>query len=151
MGGALRQGHLLRPALSGGHGEEGQQGPQHVVVMELILLPFSVPRLHLILLIEEVLATATENGDCEATKGHPSMATREVGEEEEEAPTSPRSAWEAATPPFSPGVCGYPLGDKSKVMPCPVGELIQANLLFFSMVCSGISVARPGTEPGLHW
>lgn len=31
--------------------------------MELILLPLSVPRLHLVLLIEEVLATATESGD----------------------------------------------------------------------------------------
>ena len=55
--------HLLWPAFSRGHGEEGQQCPQHVVIMELILLPLSIPRLHLILLIEEVLASATENGD----------------------------------------------------------------------------------------
>lgn len=61
--GALWLGHLLWPAFSRGHSEEGQQSPQHVVVMEFILLPLSVSCLHLILLIEEVLATATENGD----------------------------------------------------------------------------------------
>lgn len=61
--GAPWSGHLLRPAFSRGHGEEGQQSPQHVVIMELVLPPLSVPCLHLVLLIEEVLATATENGD----------------------------------------------------------------------------------------
>lgn len=58
-------GHSLWPAFSRGHGEESQQSPQHVVIMELVFLPLSVPCLHLVLLVEEVLAAATENGGHE--------------------------------------------------------------------------------------
>lgn len=54
-------GHSLRPALARGHGEEREQGPEHVVVVELVLLPLTVAGLHLVLLVQEVLASVTES------------------------------------------------------------------------------------------
>lgn len=55
------QGYSLWPALSRGHREEREQGPEHVVVVEFVLLPLAVPGLHFVLLVQEVLASVTES------------------------------------------------------------------------------------------
>lgn len=52
--------YSLWPALSRGHREEREQSPEHIVIVELILLPFAVPGLYFVLLIQEVLASVTE-------------------------------------------------------------------------------------------
>ena len=54
---------ILRwPALSGGHGEEGEEGPQHVVVVELVLLPLPRHGGHLVLIVVQELTSGEERG-----------------------------------------------------------------------------------------
>lgn len=53
--------YSLWPALSRGHREEREQGPEHVVIVELVLLPLPVPGFYFVLLIQEVLASVTES------------------------------------------------------------------------------------------
>lgn len=50
----------LRPALSGGHGEEGEQGPDHIVVVKLVSPPVS--SLHLFLVFP-VVNVVTPQGE----------------------------------------------------------------------------------------
>lgn len=120
---------LLWPAFSRGHGEEGQQSPQHVVVMELVLLPLSVPGLHLVLLIQEVLATDTENGPLAGggRLGHLSLAPgdRRRGE----GPPA-----HTASPSCSLGGGGCPWrqahGEADAVTLRPAGEPTESSALF---------------------
>lgn len=51
--------HSLRPSFPRGHGEEGQQRPDDVVVVELVALPFPAFHLHLVLLVIHVVASET--------------------------------------------------------------------------------------------
>lgn len=53
--------YSLWPALSRGHRKEREQGPEHVVVVEVVFLPLAVPRLYLVLLVKEVFASVTES------------------------------------------------------------------------------------------
>lgn len=43
--------HSLRPPLSSGHSEEGEQGPSHVVVVEIVLLPLPLLSFYFIFII----------------------------------------------------------------------------------------------------
>lgn len=47
----LSQLHLRWPALPSGDSEEGQEGPQHIVIMELIFLPLSGHGSHLVFVV----------------------------------------------------------------------------------------------------
>lgn len=48
--------HSLRPPLSSGHSEEGEQGPSHVVVVEIVLLPLPPLSFYFIFIVYQVLA-----------------------------------------------------------------------------------------------
>lgn len=51
---------LQRPALSGGDGEECEEGPENIVVVKLVLLPLSGLRFHSILVIVQKMTPETE-------------------------------------------------------------------------------------------
>lgn len=52
--------HSLRPPFSSGDGEESEQGPSHVVVVKIVLLPLTLLRSNLIPVIHEKLAPARD-------------------------------------------------------------------------------------------
>lgn len=64
--------HSLRPPFPCGDGEEGQQGPDDVVVVEFMALPFSAFHLHLVLLVIDIVASKTraERKQGPFTLGH---------------------------------------------------------------------------------
>lgn len=51
--------HSLRPSFPRGDSEEGQQGPDNVVIVELMALPFSAFDLHLVFLMIYIVASKT--------------------------------------------------------------------------------------------
>lgn len=54
---------LLWPSLAGGDSEEGEQRPEHIVVVKLILLPLPLLCLHLIvLLVDQVFPPGRGGG-----------------------------------------------------------------------------------------
>lgn len=49
--------YILRPPLSRRYGEEGEKGPEHVVVVEIVFLPFPLLRPHFVIsFIDKILA-----------------------------------------------------------------------------------------------
>lgn len=60
--------HLHRPALSCGDREERQKGPQNVVIMELVLLPFSWLSCHMILVIVQKMTPRQKKEEEKSTK-----------------------------------------------------------------------------------
>lgn len=49
--------HSLRPSFPCGDGEEGQQSPDDVVVVEFMALPFPTFHLHLVFLVIHIVAS----------------------------------------------------------------------------------------------
>lgn len=49
--------HSLRPSFPRGDGEEGQQSPDDVVVVEFVALPFPTFHLHLVFLVIYIVAS----------------------------------------------------------------------------------------------
>lgn len=58
----ISQMHLRWPALAGWNSEEGQEGPQHIVIMELIFFPLSGHGSYLIFVIVQELASGRHEG-----------------------------------------------------------------------------------------
>ena len=56
---AQQPSHSLRPSFPGGDGEEGQQGPDDVVVVEFVALPLPTFHLHLVFLVIHIVASKT--------------------------------------------------------------------------------------------
>ncbi len=55
------QVNSLWPSLSGGHSKESKQGPKHVVVVEIVLLPLPLLRFHLVIaFVHQIFAPETK-------------------------------------------------------------------------------------------
>lgn len=54
---------LQWPALSGGDSEERQEGPQHIIIVEIILLPHSGLSLHIVLIVVQKLTPEMKRAD----------------------------------------------------------------------------------------
>lgn len=59
--------HIHWPALSGGDGEERQEGPENIIIVELVLLPFSGLSCHIILVVVQKM-TPERDGRRERIK-----------------------------------------------------------------------------------
>lgn len=66
--------HLRRPALPGGDGEEGQEGPQHVVIMEVVLLPISGHGGYFVIVVFQELSSGRHDGINSAEWGQTGTA-----------------------------------------------------------------------------
>ena len=69
--------YSLRPALSSGHSEEGEQGPRHVVVVEIVLLPLPLLSFYFIPFVHQKLSPEIHTETKGVSRQHVCVCVRE--------------------------------------------------------------------------